>query len=261
MRRTPKEPFGVRVAFAVTGGIVRPIMNALISHRWVGFEKLQPGSIVVSNHMTEIDPFVVAHSLYSNGTYPRFLAKESLFKIPVGGKALSGTGQIPVDRGGAGAGASLDAGRKLLECGGLIAIYPEGTLTRDPELWPMRGHTGAARLALKTNAPVIPVVHWGDQELLPRYSKMIKPFPRKHVTVAVGDPVDLDDLRGRPLTRALLNEATDRIMVAITTELQKLRGGTPPAERWDPAAHGQSATGRIQPTGQEPSSSTESEAE
>ncbi|MDR2257505.1 MAG: 1-acyl-sn-glycerol-3-phosphate acyltransferase [Arthrobacter sp.] len=244
MRRTPAEPFGTRAVFAVAGAIVRPVMNAVISRRWVNLKSVPAGAVVVSNHMSEIDPLVVAHALYSNGHYPRFLAKASLFKIPVAGKVLTGTGQVPVDRGGAGAGASLEAGRTLLDRGGIIVVYPEGTLTRDPELWPMKGHTGAARLALKTGAPVVPVVHWGDQELLPRYGKSIKLFPRKRTTVKAGAAVDLDDLRGKPLTKGLLAEATERIMRAITAELQQLRGGTPPEQLWDPAAHGQASTGR-----------------
>lgn len=244
MRRTPAEPLGTRAAFGFAGALVRPIMNAIMSRRWVGLKQIPGGSVVVSNHMSEIDPLVVAHAIYSNGHYPRFLAKASLFKIPVVGKVLTGTGQVPVDRGGAGAGASLEAGRKLLDRGGIIVVYPEGTLTRDPDLWPMKGHTGAARLALKTGATVIPVVHWGDQELLPRYGKSLKLFPRKRATVKAGQPVDLDDLRGKPLTKGRLAEATERIMRAVTDEVQSLRGGTPPAELWDPAAHGQASTGR-----------------
>lgn len=233
-----------RAVFATLGAVVRPAMNALIGHRWEGFDTLPEGSIVVSNHMSEIDPLVVAHALYSNGKLPRFLAKESLFKLPVVGGALRGTGQIPVDRGGAGAGSSLEAAKALLDDGGIIVIYPEGTLTRDPELWPMRGHTGAARLALRTGAPVFPVTHWGDQELFPRYGKSIKPFPRKRTTVRVGAPVVLNDLRNRPLTKAVLSEATERIMDAITRDVAELRGQEPPQERWDPTAHGQSETGR-----------------
>lgn len=243
--RHPEEPLSTRALFAVLAGIVRPAMNVLIGRKWVGFDKLPDGCIMVSNHMTEIDPFVVAHAIYSNGKYPRFLAKQSLLKLPVAGWCLRQTGQVPVDRGGAGAGASLEAARELLERGGVIGIYPEGTLTRDPDLWPMKGHTGAARLALKTGVPVVPVVHWGDQEFFPRYGKMIKPFPRKRVTVKVGDPVDLSAFHGMPLTKKVLSEATDVIMDAITQEVQSLRGGTPPAQRWNPLAHGQSSTGRM----------------
>lgn len=243
--RRPAEPLRTRIIFAALAGLVRPVMNAFIGHRWEGFDKLPDGCIIVTNHMTEIDPFVVAHAIYSNGKYPRFLAKQSLLKLPVAGWLLKQTGQVPVDRGGAGAGASLEAATELLARGGVIGIYPEGTLTRDPDLWPMKGHTGAARLALKTGAPVVPVVHWGDQEFFPRYGKMIRPFPRKRATVKVGDPIDLSAFHGLPLTKKVLSEATEVIMSAITDEVKSLRGGTPPAQRWNPLAHGQSSTGRL----------------
>ncbi|MCS3492066.1 1-acyl-sn-glycerol-3-phosphate acyltransferase [Arthrobacter sp. JUb119] len=212
---------------------------------WKGFETLPPGGyILCPNHLTEIDPLVVGHAIYSNGRLPRWLAKESLFKIPVLGWMLRETGQVPVSRSASNAGESLAAARKVLDAGGVIVIYPEGTLTRDPALWPMVGRTGAARLALQTGAPVVPMAHWGDQELLPRYSKKMYPFPRKHVTVSVGQPVDLDDLRDGPRTRAVLQEATDRIMDAITALTAELRQEEAPAARWDPSKHGQSKTGR-----------------
>ncbi|MGV2854648.1 lysophospholipid acyltransferase family protein [Glutamicibacter sp. AGC13] len=220
-------------------------MNGLIGKTWKGFETLPPGGyILCPNHLTEIDPLVVGHAIYSNGRLPRWLAKESLFKIPVLGWMLRETGQVPVSRSASNAGESLAAARKVLDAGGVIVIYPEGTLTRDPALWPMVGRTGAARLALQTGAPVVPMAHWGDQELLPRYSKKMYPFPRKHVTVSVGQPVDLDDLRDGPRTRAVLQEATDRIMDAITALTAELRQEEAPAARWDPSKHGQSKTGR-----------------
>ena len=220
-------------------------MNLMISRTWKGFDKLPAGGFILCpNHVTEIDPLVVGHAVYSNKRYPRYLAKESLFKVPVLGFVLRKTGQIPVARTSAGASESLLAARKVLDANGVIIIYAEGTLTRDPDLWPMRGHTGAARLALQTGAPVIPMGHWGAQELFPRYAKGVKLFPRKRVTVNIGDPVDLDDLRGLPMTRSVLNEATERIMRAIANDVAELRGEEAPAVLWDPAAHGQATKGR-----------------
>lgn len=240
-----KESRGTKAVFAVTAGIVRPIMNLLIGRTWQDFNKLPDGGFILCpNHVTEIDPLVVGHAIYSSKRYPRYLAKESLFKVPVLGFVLKKTGQIPVARTSVGASQSLVTARKVLDANGVIIIYPEGTLTRDPELWPMRGHTGAARLALQTGAPVIPMSHWGAQELFPRYAKGIKLFPRKHVNVLVGDPVDLDDLRGVPLTRTVLNEATERIMRAVTNDVAKLRSLPAPETLWDPTQHGQSSKGR-----------------
>lgn len=241
----PGESAKTKRVFSVLAGIARPVMNGLTGRTWKGFENLpQGGYIVCPNHLTEIDPLVVGHAIYSNGRLPRWLAKESLFKPPVLGWFLRTTGQVPVSRSSASAGDSLKQAKKVLDAGGVIVIYPEGTLTRDPNLWPMIGRTGAARLALQTGAPVVPMAHWGDQELLPRYSKKMYLFPRKHVTVSVGAPVDLDDLREGPRTRTALQEATDRIMDAITGLQAELRQEEPPAKRWDPSEHGQAQTGR-----------------
>ncbi|UUX60407.1 lysophospholipid acyltransferase family protein [Glutamicibacter halophytocola] len=241
----PGESAKTKRVFSVLAGIVRPVMNGLIGRSWKGFENLpQGGYIVCPNHLTEIDPLVVGHAIYSNGRLPRWLAKESLFKPPVLGWFLRTTGQVPVSRSSASAAESLKQAQKVLDAGGVIVIYPEGTLTRDPNLWPMIGRTGAARLALQTGAPVVPMAHWGDQELLPRYSKKMYLFPRKHVTVSVGTPVNLDDLREGPRTRTVLQEATNRIMDAITGLQAELREEEPPAKRWDPSEHGQAQTGR-----------------
>ncbi len=102
----------------------------------------------------------------------------------------------------------------------------------------MRGKTGAARIALATGCPVIPVGQWGAQELLPAYTVRPHPFPRKTTAFKVGDPVDLDDLRGRPVTAEMLHDATDRIMAAITGLVEDLRGERAPAVRFDPKQSG-----------------------
>src|SRR5690606_689346 len=119
-----------------------------------------------------------------------------------------------------------------LEAGECVAVFPEGTLTREPDLWPMAGKTGVARLALTTRAPLIPIAQWGAQDLLGRYKKLLKPFPRKQVTVVAGPPVDLSDLYGRPLDTVVLREATERVMSAITALLEDIRGEKAPAERY-----------------------------
>jgi 1-acyl-sn-glycerol-3-phosphate acyltransferase len=220
-------------------------MNALMGKKWLGTDRLpQGGFIACPNHCTEIDPLVVGHMLYNQGRPPHFLAKAGLFKPPVLGQIMRSTKQIPVDRSGTGAGQSLDVAREVLDEGGAILIYPEGTLTRDPGLWPMKGHTGAARLALKTGAPVVPIAHWGAHEVFPRYAKRFYVWPRKRARVLVGEPVDLSEFEGRPLDKTTLVAATDKIMDAITALLAELRGEEPPAERWDPSAHQQARHGR-----------------
>ena len=127
-----------------------------------------------------------------------------------------------------------------------MVVYPEGTLTRDPDLWPMRGKTGAVRLALTADVPLIPVAHWGTQKIMPRYGKRVSLFPRKKVDVTFGPPVDLSAYRGLPLNSKMLTEATDLLMAAITDLVATMRDETPPAERWDPARKGQSEIGRFE---------------
>lgn len=239
------ESRGSRAMFTFLAIWVRPTMNALMAKEWKGQEKLprNTGMIVCPNHVTEIDPIVVAHFLYNQGVMPHFLAKASLFKVPVIRSILRISRQVPVERSSAGANRSLEAAREALADGGGIIIYPEGTLTRDPDMWPMKGRTGAARLALQTGAPVVPMAHWGAHEVFPRYANRFYLFPRKRSRVLVGEPVDLSEFRDAPLTRSTLDAATDRIIDAITELLAELRGETPPAERWDPAKKQQKPDG------------------
>jgi 1-acyl-sn-glycerol-3-phosphate acyltransferase len=215
--------------------IVRPLMFSMTRVDWHGTEHLPAsgGFIAAANHMTEIDPLTFAHYLWDAGFAPRILAKDPLFRVPVVGKVLHATGQIPVYRNSSDAGRSLEAGVQALRDGECVAVFPEGTLTRDPALWPMNGKTGIARLALTTQVPVIPVAQWGPQDVLGRYSKVLKPFPRKKVTLVAGPPVVLDDLYDRPQDTATLREATERIMAAITVLLEGIRGEKAPAVRYD----------------------------
>lgn len=214
--------------------IVRPFLFAVTRRDWRGQEHLptQDGFIAAGNHVTNIDPLTFAHFLYDSGFAPKILAKSSLFAIPVLGRILRATGQIPVFRNTAEAGTSLRAAITALEEGECVAVFPEGTLTREPDLWPMAGKTGVARLALTTRAPVIPIAQWGAHLLLGRYSKLFKPIPRKKVTVVAGPPVDLSDLYDRPQDTVVLREATERVMAAITTMLEEVRGERAPAERF-----------------------------
>ena len=211
--------------------ILRPPLLAMTKRDWRGTEHLpaEGGFIAAANHMTEIDPLTFTHFLYDNGFAPRILAKSSLFTVPVLGAVLRATGQIPVYRGTADAAKSLQAAAEALADGECVAVFPEGTLTGDPDLWPMTGKTGVARLALTTRAPVIPAAQWGPQDLLGRYKKLIKAIPPKRVTIVAGPPVDLDDLYDRPMDSATLREATERVMAAITALLEEIRGETAPA--------------------------------
>lgn len=229
--------------------IAKPLSVPLFSlHIRDGHKLPRSGPFILApNHYSEIDPIVVALTVWKLGRAPRFLAKAGLFKNPVLGFILRGAGQIPVERMGSSRGNDpIQAAKRLVDEGQGVIIYPEGTLTREPELWPMRGKTGVARIALAHNIPVYPMAHWGAQRVMPRYSKRISLFPRKRIDLVIGDPIDLSAYRGREHDARGLNEATETVMVGITALLEGLRGEAAPAERWDPSKHNQSETGRFE---------------
>lgn len=231
-------------------GIVIPAVGLMARIRITGAEKMpRDGAYILApNHVSELDPLIVAVAVWRMGRAPRFMAKASLFRVPVLGAALRATGMIPVARTSSrdSATQTMAQATALVKDGRGVIVYPEGTLTRDPELWPMRGKSGAARLALAGDLPLIPVAHWGVQDIMGRYAKSLSLWPpRKPVTMAVGDPVDLSDLRDRPNDPAAIAEATARLMAAITALLEGIRGEKAPDQRWDPSSNGQSETGRL----------------
>jgi len=230
-------------------GIVVPLVSAIARFRVTDAQKLprRGAYIIAPNHYSEIDPLIVGSILWRLGRAPRFLAKASLFEVPVVGWFLRKSGQVPVERSGRSrGGAPLVAAQQIVDGGHIVIVYPEGTLTRDPDLWPMRGKLGAARIALEHGIPVIPMAHWGTQQVMARYAKKISLFPRKTITVAFGDPIDLSAFAGKPVDATTLAAATEVIMAGITAELETLRGETAPAERWNPTAHEQKETGRFE---------------
>ena len=227
-------------AFGVCIAILEPVLLAVTKRRWLGGENIPAsgGCVVAANHVSYLDPLTFAHFAYAYGRLVRFLAKAALFDVPVVGRIVRSAKQIPVYRLTTDASRSLVAAVDAVQKGECVVVYPEGTLTRQPDMWPMTGKTGAARIALTAGVPVIPVAQWGANHILAPYSKRPRLFPRKTICMTAGPPVDLDDLRGRPLTPALLRQATDRIMDDITRMLEEIRGEQAPAERFDPRAKG-----------------------
>jgi 1-acyl-sn-glycerol-3-phosphate acyltransferase len=224
-----------------------PIFEFFGRYRMRGLDNIpKRGPFVIApNHVTNFDPLTTAYLVWRGGRVPRFLAKSSLFRVPALGWLLRFTGQIPVARDGSGP-DPLKAAARLLGEELAVIVYPEGTLTRDPDEWPMRGKSGAVRLALQHGIPLVPMAHWGVQAILPRYGGRLSLFPRKNVEMLVGPPIDLAPWAGRTDSVAL-GEATKALMDAIAGLLGELRGETPPPERWDPLAHGQSEYGKITP--------------
>ena len=232
-------------AFRTAAAILKPLLYAVTRRDWQGAEHLprEGGFVVASNHLSYADPFTLAHYLYDNGCPPRFLGKEAVFRIPVLGRLVTATGQIPVYRESADAGRALSAAVQGVRDGEVVVVYPEATLTRDPGLWPMVGKTGAARVALTTGCPVIPVAQWGPQRILAPYARRPHLFPRTTVHVLAGPPVDLSAYAGRPLDGPTLRGATDAILDDVAGLLGRLRGERPPDGRWDPREHGQPRIG------------------
>ena len=223
-----------------------PFMQLVGKYRLHGTENLPAtGSVVVApNHYSDIDPVVIGYAMYRLKRMPRFLAKESLFRVPVLGWMFRKAEQVPVQRAGGSGADPLAAARRIAAAGHAVVIYPEGTLTRDPDLWPMRGKYGAVRTALDAGVPLIPVVSWGAQRILPRYGRLSL-FPRKPVDVVFGEPLDLSAFAGRSSDSKALAEATTMLMDRLAAMVGELRNETPPPLRWDPAEHGQSEIGRF----------------
>jgi 1-acyl-sn-glycerol-3-phosphate acyltransferase len=223
-------------------------VGLLTKYTLIDREKMpRKGAIIISpNHFTNIDPVIIGVAVWYLGRAPRFMAKASILRIPVLGWLLRMSGQIPVERGGSTrSSAALKAARELVSKGRSVIVYPEGSLTRDPDLWPMRGKSGAVRLALELGIPVVPIAHWGTQDIMARYSKKISFFPRKHVFVKVGDPVDLSEFSADDMSGKNLTAASEKVMNAITALVEDLRGEKAPKVRWNPADHNQSETGKF----------------
>ncbi|MDI5966923.1 lysophospholipid acyltransferase family protein [Streptomyces sp. SL13] len=216
--------------------IAKPPLIAAFKRDWRGMENIpaEGGFLTAVNHTSLIDPLCYAHFQYNTGRVPRFLAKDGLFKPFFIGSFMRNTGQIPVYRATADAAGAFRAAVEAVNAGECVVFYPEGTLTRDPQLWPMIGKTGIARVALLTRAPVVPVAQWGSNELLAPYSSRPRPFPRKTNRVLAGPPVDLSAFYGEEMTAELLRKVTEAIMDSVTALVAELRGEQAPAERYDP---------------------------
>lgn len=214
--------------------IVEPPLLLFTRRDWRHLDRVpgQGGMILAANHISHADPIVLADFvIFGTRRLPRYLAKSSLFEgnglVPL---VMRGAKQIPVHRRTADASLALQDAVAALQAGECVAIYPEGTVSRDPQKWPMKARTGVARLALLSGAPVIPVAQWGAQDVLDSYrGKGLHLLPRHTMRLSAGEPVDLSPWQGKELTSEVLHEATAAVMAAITLELEGLRGESAPA--------------------------------
>jgi 1-acyl-sn-glycerol-3-phosphate acyltransferase len=226
------------IAFSFIAAIARPLMAILCKRDWRGTENLPKtgGVLIVANHYSFFDPISLGHYVVANGRTPRFTAKAGVFKNPVLGRLFKAAGQIPVQRGSREAVKALLAAQDAAKGGEAVIFYPEGTMTKDPELWPMVGRTGAARIALRTGVPVVPIAQWGAQEVFASYSTKPQFFPRKTLKVVAGPALDLSPWAERSRDRAAEQEVTELIMAEITRLLEGLRGEKAPEVRFVPPA-------------------------
>ena len=229
-------PLGTNLAFRFWTKVLIPFLNLIVGHKWQGQENIpKHGAVIVaSNHVSYLDVLVLTHFLWRSGRAPRYLGKEGVFKVPVVGRVLIAAGQVPVKRESADASKALHHAIELLKAGHLIGGYPEGTLTRDPNGWPMVAKTGFARLAIITQTPIIPIAQWGIHEVMPTYEIKFKIFPRKKTTLVAGAPLDFSRWYGHEDDPEALKEATAFLMDHLTSMVEELRGEKRPTVVFDP---------------------------
>lgn len=211
--------------FSVAIDLVWVVIALSTRLRWRRERLPGGGLLVASNHLSMVDPIPVTAFCLAGGRIPRYLAMAELWKVPIIRWVLAGGKHIPVERRSTRAVQALHGMVDAVQAGECVVVFPEGGLGRQPDHWPEpKVKNGIARVALESKAPVIPVAVWGSHELLPADTKRPKLLPRKTIRVAAGPPVDLSDLYGEPRTKTTLDEASKRIMAAISEQLATLRG-------------------------------------
>jgi 1-acyl-sn-glycerol-3-phosphate acyltransferase len=214
--------------------VVYPIAHLIFRVRTRNLDRIPARGpvLLVANHVSILDPIACGLMVFNAGRWPHFLAKEAVFK-GFAGVLLRGAGQIPVKRHTRDAHDALAAARADLAAGNVVVIYPEGSVTRDPDWWPMQPSTGAARLALTTDAVVVPVAQWGPQEVHDYHRKKLRLRLRARADYFVGEPIDLGAQRsslreGQALTAELLRQTSDLMMSRVRDQLAELRSEPAP---------------------------------
>jgi 1-acyl-sn-glycerol-3-phosphate acyltransferase len=210
--------------------VLRPPIALWFNWRFEGLEHVPTeGPVLIAcNHISYLDPLAHAYMLLKAGRRPRFLAKKELYGNALLRLALQGMRQIPVERG-SGSSAPVDAARDTLKTGEAVLIYPEGTITRNPDFTPMQGRTGVARLTLASDVPVLPIAVWGSQMVWQRKGLGSLKFGRP-IWLKAGAPMDFsefDDKLDEPKT---LRVVTDMVMDELTRLVNDMRSRYP--KRW-----------------------------
>jgi 1-acyl-sn-glycerol-3-phosphate acyltransferase len=204
------------VLYWIIKAILTPILRLLYRIQIDGRDRVPPRGpvILAANHRSFMDSLFLPLVIRRRVT---FVAKAEYFDDKKTAWFFRGVGQIPIRReGGSASERALAAATEVLERGGVFAIYPEGTRTRDGFLH--RGHTGAARLALRTGAPIVPAGMIGTDEINPIGRKIPRLF--RTVSIKFGAPITVDRYAGREHDRLVLRQITDEVMF----EIQQLSG-------------------------------------
>ncbi len=201
-------------------------------------ERLLRGPVLLApNHIGNFDAMVLTVACRRLGLSPRFLVTAGIMSASVVGSLLEKSGSLRVNRGQSDARKSTALVDLAIEHGAHLIIYPEGRVSLDPGLWPERGKTGLARIALAHRIPVIPVSQWGAHEVV-KYqdnramlrSGVSSAWRQPKLKVHFGQPVNLDDLSADRRGDAV--KARDRIAAAITRNLGPLRAAEPRRPRY-----------------------------
>lgn len=213
------------VAWWVAFLVCKPALILVRRRDWRGLDQIPPsgGVVLAANHVSHVDPLLIAEMVLAQGRTPAFLAKSSLFGEGIVGRWFRAAGHVEVDRshGGDGFGAALTA----LRGGALLVVYPEGSITKDRDGRLLNLKTGAVRLALESGAPLIPVAQRGAQDILPAYSRRPRLLKRPIVTIDVGRPLNLTDLRQRGLEPEAVRDGTRRLADTLGQMVEELEGG------------------------------------
>ena len=195
----------------VVKAVLTPVIRVLFRVKVEGRENIPPKGAVIlaSNHRSFLDSIFIPAVLRRRVT---FVAKAEYFDDPKSAWFFRGVGQIPIRReGGSASERALASATEVLQAGGVFAIYPEGTRTRDGFLH--RGHTGVARLSLRTGTAIVPVGLIGTDEVQPVDRRMPRLFRR--VTVRFGEALDPARYGDFEQEHLALRELTDEVMFEI----------------------------------------------
>jgi 1-acyl-sn-glycerol-3-phosphate acyltransferase len=185
--------------YSLAKAILRPWLTVWFQWNIEGLDNIPRSgpAILALNHISYLDPLAAAFIANKVGRRARFLAKSELFRDKRIGWVMRGAGQIEVKRGTKDAPVALDEAYAALDRGELVVVFPEGTVTTDPYLDPMAPKSGAARLALKTGAPLIPCAVWGTANVWPKgYKRSWRPGQR--ILVRIGTPIAATDETDSP---------------------------------------------------------------